>query len=300
MDSNTKAVIAVAVVTVSTLVLLFIKQMKKGVPKTLLDPNEKVALKLTGKETLSHDTFKFRFALPSPKHCLGLPVGMHVYMSALIDKKLVIRPYTPVSSDDDLGYVDFVIKVYFKNVHPKFPEGGKMTQHLHSMKIGDFLEFRGPSGLCVYHGNGNFAIKPDKKSPAAVKTAKRVGMIAGGSGITPMLQLIKEVFKHPEDKTELSLIFANQTEEDILLRGDLEEVAAAHPMQFHLHYTLDRPNDDWKYSKGFVDAGMIKEHLPGPADDTMIIMCGPPPMINFACIPNLDSLGYSSEMRFSY
>lgn len=37
--------------------------------------------------------------------------GTHIYMSTLIDNKLVIRPYTPVSSDDDLGYVDFVIKV---------------------------------------------------------------------------------------------------------------------------------------------------------------------------------------------
>lgn len=37
--------------------------------------------------------------------------GMHIYMSTLVDNKLVVRPYTPVSSDDDLGYVDFVIKV---------------------------------------------------------------------------------------------------------------------------------------------------------------------------------------------
>ena len=44
----------------------------------------------------------------SYKDCLP---GTHIYMSALIDNKLVIRPYTPVSSDDDLGYVDFVIKV---------------------------------------------------------------------------------------------------------------------------------------------------------------------------------------------
>lgn len=72
--------------------------------------------------------------------------------------------------------------MYFKNVHPKFPDGGKMTQHLNDMELGDFLDFRGPSGLCIYHGNGDFAIRPDKKSPAVVRSARKVGMIAGGSG----------------------------------------------------------------------------------------------------------------------
>lgn len=45
---------------------------------------------------------------------------------------------------------------------------------------------------------------------------------------------------------------------------------------------------------------MLQEHMPPPSDQTLILMCGPPPMINFACIPNLDKLGYSKEMRFSY
>merc|ERR1719233_66006 len=175
-----------------------------------------------------------------------------------------------------------------------------MSQYLNDMKIGESIDMRGPSGLCIYEGNGNFSIKPDKKSAAVPKFAKKVGMIAGGTGITPMLQLIREVFKHPEDKTELSIIFANQTEEDILLRQELEEIAAAHGDQFKLHYTLDRPSDGWKYSKGFISADMISENLPAPADDTLIIMCGPPPMINFACNPNLHKLGYPDNMRFAY
>jgi len=57
---------------------------------------------------------------------------------------------------------------------------------------------------------------------------------------------------------------------------------------------------DWKYSKGFISAEMIKDHLPSPAADTLIIMCGPPPMINFACNPNLDKLGYADHLRFAY
>lgn len=72
--------------------------------------------------------------------------------------------------------------MYFKNVHPKFPDGGKMTQYLNDMAIGDSMDMRGPSGLCVYEGNGRFAIKPDKRSAAVPRVATKVGMIAGGTG----------------------------------------------------------------------------------------------------------------------
>lgn len=41
----------------------------------------------------------------------GLPVGCHIYLSARINDQLIIRPYTPVSSDDDKGYMDLVVKV---------------------------------------------------------------------------------------------------------------------------------------------------------------------------------------------
>ncbi len=56
----------------------------------------------------------------------------------------------------------------------------------------------------------------------------------------------------------------------------------------------------WKYSKGFVSEEMIKDNLYPPSDDTLTLMCGPPPMINYACQPNLEKLGYSAELRFAY
>lgn len=64
-------------------------------------------------------------------------------------------------------------------------------------------------------------------------------MIAGGTGITPCWQIIRTVTDDPEDDTEVSLLYANQCEDDILLREQLEELAAKHS-NFKLHYTLDR------------------------------------------------------------
>lgn len=65
-------------------------------------------------------------------------------------------------------------QVYFKNVHPKFPEGGKLSQYLEDMKIGDTIDLRGPSGRLVYKGNGNFSIKILRKDPPAEYNVKKV------------------------------------------------------------------------------------------------------------------------------
>ena len=51
-------------------------------------------------------------------------------------------------------YLLIFTQVYFKDVHPKFPEGGKMSQHLENMSIGDFIDVRGPNGLLKYLGKG--------------------------------------------------------------------------------------------------------------------------------------------------
>lgn len=192
------------------------------------------------------------------------------------------------------------LQVYFKNTNPRFPDGGKMSQHLESMAIGDKIQVRGPSGNLIYNGNGKFSIRKNKTASAVPRSFKNVGMIAGGTGITPMLQIVRDVLKHPDDPTKLWLLFANQTENDILLRKELDEEQQKYADRLKVWYTLDRPGEGWKFSSGFVSDVMIKEHLPPPAADTAIFMCGPPPMVNFACIPNLDKLGYSPDNRFAF
>jgi len=294
-------VVGVGVVAVSAIITKLILDYNKNKKLiTLKDPNTKYALKLIEKIELSHDTRLFRFELPSSQHCLGLPIGQHIYLSARINGSLVVRPYTPTTSDEDLGHMDLVVKIYPANVHPKFPEGGKMTQYLEAMAIGDSIDVRGPSGKLIYKGRGVFDIKEDKKEAGKEVKVKQVSMIAGGTGITPMLQLVRAVFRDPEDKTNLSLLFANQTEDDILLRNELEEVQKQHPDRFKLWYTVDRPKEGWSYSTGFVSAEMIEKALHSPSGDNLVLLCGPPPMINFACLPNLDKLGYSQSNRFSY
>lgn len=304
---TTPLLIGLGVIGVTILVIVLRKylstdkdiEIKEEKSPTALNADKKIAFTLIEKEAVSHDTRKFRFALQTPKHVLGLPVGKHMYLSAKVNGSLVIRPYTPVTSDDEVGYFDLVIKVYFKNVHPKFPEGGKMSQHLEQMDIGDTIDIRGPSGKLTYDGKGQMTVEESKDS-TVTRRCRKLGMIAGGTGITPMLQIVRDILKHDDDNTELYLLYANQSDKDILLREELEEIVEKNGDQFKLWYTLDRPPEGWKYSSGFISADMIKDHLPSPGDHTQILMCGPPPMIKFACLPNLEKLGFTPQMYFAF
>jgi cytochrome-b5 reductase len=275
------------------------KQSKhKNVIVTLKDPDIKYAFPLAHKENISHDTRRFRFQLPSFKHVLGLPIGQHIYLTAHINGELVKRPYTPTTSDDNQGYFDLVIKVY---------PNGKMTQYLDKLPIGQTIDVSGPSGNLIYKDNGLFDIRTRKPEPYISRHVRHLGLIAGGTGITPMYQILNEILKEqtsivPGGRVDIKiwLLFANQTEEDILLREELEQLAASNSDRFKLWYTVDREGEDWKYSKGFINDTMLKEHMPPPSDDVLICICGPPPMIKFACLPNLDKLGYAENMRYTF
>jgi cytochrome-b5 reductase len=189
-------------------------------------------------------------------------------------------------------------------VHPKFPEGGKMSQHLDSLKIGDTIDMKGPKGHLTYFTKGKFTVKLMRK-PLEERNATHFGMIAGGTGITPMLQVLYAIFRDEKTKdssTTASLLFANQAEEDILVRNELEALAKEFPDRFKLNYTLDRPSEGWKGSTGFINKEMIEKHVlkNGSVDGTQVLMCGPPPMLKFACIPNLQELGLDESKWFSF
>jgi len=162
---------------------------------------------------------------------------------------------------------------------------------------------RGPQGRLSYNGNGQFVIR--RKSAVTqrdedVRTSvRRLGMIAGGTGITPMLQLIRAIVRDPKDKTQVSLIFANVSEQDILLKAELDELHQAHPQQFQLFYTLDKADPKWKGGVGFVSSEMIQKYLPEPSKDSLLLMCGPPPMMNFM-LKHMKTLDFQEHHYFQY
>lgn len=262
-----------------------------------LNPKVPVDLKLTEKITLSHNVRKFRFALPTPEHRLGLPVGKHFMVEYTGEGGKVKRAYTPVTGDEVKGYVDLVVKIYFANEHPKFPQGGAMSQYMEAMNIGDSLTFTGPIGRWEYHGKSNWSWKGTDQ-----RKTKKFNMIAGGTGVTPMLQVVTNMLRDPDDESQVALLFANQSPDDIILKDEIDALEKEHPTRFKRWYTVDRVPDgeEWGFSKGFIDEAMCRERLYPAGDDTVNLLCGPPPMLKFACQPNLAKCDHQQSSIFSF
>ncbi|CAJ1961681.1 unnamed protein product [Cylindrotheca closterium] len=258
-----------------------------------LNPRKKTSFHLQNKVVLSRDSFMLDFALPTPQHVLGLPTGKHMFMSAVINGETVMRRYTPISSNYDVGCVKFVIKAY--RPCERFPNGGKMSQHVDNLKIGDTMDFRGPVGEFEYHANGKFLLDGEEC------TATKFNMVAGGTGITPCMQVAAEILRHPADKTQISLIFAAREEGDLLMRSTLDEWEKRFPGKFKAHYILsDSSPPDWKYSKGFVSRELFQQEFYPAGSDTYTLMCGPPIMLDRGCTPNLEALGHERSKIFSF
>ncbi|KIV92073.1 NADH-cytochrome b5 reductase 1 [Exophiala mesophila] len=240
-----------------------IKVFLSGPPKSrkALIPDQFQHFPVTKITKTSHNVSIYRLGLPNPTDILGLPIGQHISLAATPKgaEKEVVRSYTPISSDEDKGFVDVLIKAY--------PQGN-ISAHMTTLKVGDTIKVRGPKGAMVY--------TPD--------LAKHIGMIAGGTGITPMLQIARAISrgrpsKGGKDTTKVDLIFANVNPDDILLKDEIDALAREDP-NFSVYYVLNNPPEGWTGGVGFVTPDMIKAKLPAPGPDVKILMCGPPPMIS--------------------
>lgn len=259
----------VVLASVTTLILAFValyfvKQNKKNAP--VLHPTDYRKFPLIGKTRVSHNSCVYKFGLPKSTDRLGLPIGQHISISAVINDKEVVRSYTPISNDEQLGSFDLLIKTY---------ENGNISRHVESKKIGEHIEVRGPKGFFTYTPN----------------MVESFGMVAGGTGIAPMYQVLTAILNNPQDKTKIYLVYANVAENDILLRAELEQLKTEHPDQFFVHYVLNNPPENWEGSVGFVTPEIMDNHLPKHTENTNLLICGPPLMVS-AIKKAAQTLGY--------
>ncbi|TXT12932.1 hypothetical protein VHUM_01333 [Vanrija humicola] len=243
--------------------------------KPVLDAAEFRNFPLIGKKILSHNTAKYRFGLPKQDDSLGLPIGQHISLAAEIDGKQVMRSYTPTTLDHHKGYFELVVKTY---------EKGNISRHLSELKIGDTMKVRGPKGKFNYTRD----------------LAPHLLMLAGGSGITPMYQIIQSSILDPRDKTEIDLIYANVNEDDILLRKELDTLAERSNGRLRVYYVLNNAPENWAGGIGFVTKEMIDErkHSAGIPAGGKVLLCGPPPMLN-AMKAHLTAIGYPAARTVS-
>ncbi|ODV83559.1 hypothetical protein CANARDRAFT_237694 [[Candida] arabinofermentans NRRL YB-2248] len=246
-----------------------------------LSPKERKVLKATEfqefpliqKTVLSHNSAIFRFGLPRPTDILGLPTGQHISIGADINGKEIVRSYTPMSLDEDSkGYFDLLIKVY---------EQGNISKHVDNLKLGETIKVRGPKGFFTYTPN----------------MVSHFGMVAGGTGITPMFQIIKAIARNPDDHTKVTLLYGNVSEPDILLLPELNEICAKNS-NIKVHHVLNNPPEGWTGDVGFITKDLIAEKLPAAAPDVQLLLCGPPPMTS-AIKKAANELGYQKAKPVS-
>ena len=261
-------------------------------PSVLKGHDHFLPFKLTERFEISTDSRIFRFELPEDK-ALGLALGHHllIRLTPPNSDAPITRKYTPISKVNDYGFFDLLIKVYFKDVNPEYPTGGVMTQVLETLKVGDTVEMAGPVWKHTYKGSGLFEIKTEKGH--IERKIRHLGLIAGGTGITPFFQLIQYVALTRGEDLNISLIYANRAESGILLRQELEEFVAEQKLQLYL--TVDSPQAGWTGGRGYVSADMIRERMPPPGEDVMICHCGSKPM-NQHVRRLLSELGYSEDL----
>jgi cytochrome-b5 reductase len=242
-----------------------------------LVPGEVTYFPLAARTRVSHNAELLTFELPDPRAQLGLAAGQHIAVCITVAGEVVRRPYTPVTPPGTRGTFQLLVKVY---------PTGVVSRYLAGLAVGDAVAFSGPGGRFV-HVAGAF---------------RRLGMVCGGSGVTPMLQIMRAIAADPADRTEVSLIYANVTEADIMLRAELDEVVAAlGPDRARaVYYVLNEPPaEGWQGGTGFVSAEMIREHMPPPADDTKLLFCGPLPMVK-AMQDHAKALGYARKHYYRF
>jgi nitrate reductase (NAD(P)H) len=253
-------------------------------PGSFLHPKKWKQVKLLKIEDVSGDAKIFRFSLPHAEQELGLPFGQHVYArlrrkvahqesAEIVQGELVQRAYTPLSERNAKGFIDLLIKIYYPSA--EFPQGGRMTLCFSELVVGDMVELKGPVGHFVWKGNGIASLHGEEKRIA------EIGLVCAGSGITPILQVLRAILTDPAGyNTKVWVLDLNRFPEDILCREELDRLALQHKSHFKLHYSLTgKPvPEDWPYSTGRITDAMLVSHLPPPGQDRLVCICGPPLM----------------------
>ena len=248
-----------------------------------------VQLPLLERTKVSPTSSVLRFGLPDKSQPLNLSTCACILSRNKENGEDVIRPYTSISPNTLNGCFDLLIKDYGPD--------GKMSHHMCTIDIGDTVEFK--------HISGNVKIQ-------APFPQKKIVMLIGGTGITPMIQALHAILGDDDSSNDVTLLYGSKVEADILARDLLEKWADDYADKFQLvHILSDEPEDsEWNGLRGQISKELLEQHLPDPSigNDLVIFICGPPPMYDALCGPRgekelkglLAEMGYKAEQVYKF
>jgi len=251
---------------------------------------EFTAVTLLKRWKVSPTTSVLRFGLPNSDAPLNLSTCACILSKADLpkndsdEKEAVIRPYTPISTNAQIGSFDLLIKDYG-------PEKGRMSHYLcTTLAENETVEFK----------HIQFNIK--MQYPEMKQQYTNVCMIVGGTGITPMLQAAHAILGDTTNTNiKLTMLYGSRSSDDILGH----ELLDSWKDQLEVVHVLSHEPTDSKWNdgvRGFIDNDLIAKHFPPPSDEkTVIFVCGPPIMYDIMCGPRTDAelSGVLAEMGYT-
>lgn len=218
-----------------------------------VEPDKWNEFEIIAVNKVSNNTYLYTFKLED-NQCLGLNLGQHLIVKQVRNGRSVTRQYTPVSDINRVGSFEVLIKIY-----PK----GKITQIIKNWSVNDMIPWRGPFGHFSYKEN----------------SYRRILILAAGTGIAPVYQIIKTVVENEEEETFIKLNYASKTFSNILLREEL--CSYCRYWNFTMCHYLSEETDVSKkrYNEEVVARRLLKDDIlqdlsKGSVDSTLVLICG--------------------------
>lgn len=238
-------------------------QAKRGEVRSIIDTLHPQKIDLIVSEITQETASSKSIKLVSESGCQPpFQAGQYINIFVEIGGVRTSRPYSIASSPTQTGYYEIMVR--------RVDDGFVSNYLLDELKPGDRLSSSSPSGYFHYnplfHGN-------------------KLAFIAGGSGITPFMSMIREV----ADKNlgrRMHLFYGSRAEDDVIYRREIDRVSSVH-RNFTWDLVVSEPAPSYRGLKGFINGGLIKERLEGL--DWMFFVCGPEAMYQF-CLPEIEKL----------
>ena len=181
--------------------------------------------------------------------------GQYVTLQTAINGEVIRRAYS-ICATPESGEIRVAIK--------KVAEGVFSTYATTELKVGDAIEITAPEGRFLLSPNAN----------------KNYIGFAAGSGITPILSMLKSVLQ-TETNATFTLVYGNKSAADTIFYTELNQLKETYPGRFKLHYIFSRENVK-NSLRGRIDGNVTNYFVKNMYKETSFdaaYLCGPEEMI---------------------
>jgi ferredoxin-NADP reductase len=209
---------------------------------------ETLTLTLARIDRQTPDAKTLRFLLPQARQLRALP-GQFLTFEWLIEGKKVARSYSICSSPAQASYIE---------ITPKRVENGCVSTFLNDRaEVGLAVKARGPYGKFYFDQSKH----------------ERIVLIAGGSGITPMIAMLRYIDDYCLP-VKATLIYCVRTEQDVFFKDELTTLQGR-LSAFRYALVLSRPGSEWKGRTGRLRREILEREVENSSASTYFL-CGPP------------------------